>query len=117
MEKKTIAYLADSLFSLNDLENTCRGDEGQLTALLVSLRTGFMDSANGKPATAAVYELQDFPFPPNLHIGKLTFVELKSTDTEAGIKAAQDAAGRRYVFTGKAQIKVQTKTVMVFKPK
>lgn len=116
---KTVAYLAENLTKLKDLELSCERDEGRL-GKLIKIELAAMESATGKKAVAITYE--KVTLPTDINIGNLNFVEF-SDNADANLKSTQrKAAGDTPVLSGdepRAKVYIGDKTVniLVFRDK
>jgi hypothetical protein len=117
MAKRTIAYLARDLNTLNDLKLSCERDEGMMNAILIDLVKAKIHNpatgANGLPATAAIYMR---PTPAGGQPGQLTLIQVTTAQTEQAIINQQVGIGKRYLFTGEAIIGTVAIEIVVFKP-
>lgn len=68
---KVVAYTADSLNTLSDLETSCERDEGRL-GKIIKIERATLEEATGKKAVAVTYEKVSLP--TDINIGKLTFL-------------------------------------------
>ena len=94
--------------SLNGLRLTCEGDEGGLTAKLVSLQLA-KDEEN-EDVTAADYEVAD-----GLNLGHLIFEEF-TTENDANSRTAIHVTQHEpLVCKGRAFIAGQARNVIVFR--
>ena len=94
--------------SLNGLELTCEGDEGGLTAKLISLQLAKDEQNND--ITAADYEIAD-----GLNLGHLIFEEF-TTEVDASSRAAIHQTQKEpLVCKGRAFVAGQAKNVIVFR--
>lgn len=94
--------------SLNGLEATCEGDEGGLTAKLISLQLAKDEQNND--ITAADYEIAD-----GLNLGHLIFEEF-TTEVDASSRTAIHQTQKEpFVCKGRAFVAGQAKNVIVFR--
>jgi hypothetical protein len=96
-----------NISSLNGLELTCEGDEGGLTARLISLQLA--RDENNNDITAADYEIAD-----GLNLGHLIFEEFSEVDANSRI-AIHRTRQEPLVCKGRAFIAGQAKNVIVFR--
>ena len=80
----TIAYKADDINSVNDLELSCERDEAQL-GKLVNIELAKLETSNGAKAVACTYE--KVPLGSGINRGELTFQEYSNV-ADANVKTA-----------------------------